>query len=215
MHWVDRGAEPAGLAVERERYTIGWLAYANGPSGTKQPNDSAWRKFRAELYQVFHGLCGYCEEITRGEVDHFRPKKRFPALTYDWSNWVFACNSCNLSKKEKWPAGGYVDPCAKSRGARPESFFQFDIPTRKICPKKGISPARARKARQTIVDLGLNDIHHLAERERFILLLTAAIPEKIDERDAIARELSSLVVLRSEEMSNIARSWLADRGCVV
>ena len=212
MHWVDRGPEPDRLERERNLYTGGWIRYAAGPRGTKPPNDSAWRQFRPELHHVFNWLCGYCEEITRGEVDHFRPKKRFPELTYVWSNWVFACRWCNLLKWEKWPAVGYVDPCAKSQGVHPESFFEFDTSTGKMYPKTGLSPAGTRIAEGTINDLGLNDVPHLKKRRRFIRLISAAIPEDPLLRDREARELLAIIVLRSEEMSSIARSWLAGRG---
>ena len=212
MHWVDRGPEPAKVEEERHRYTGGWIRYAAGPRGTKPPNDSAWRKFYPELQHVFHGLCGYCEEITRGEVDHFRPKKCFPELTYVWSNWVFACRWCNLTKREKWPAHGYVDPCAKSQGVHSESLFEFDTSTGKIYPKPGLNPAGTRLAEDTICDLGLNDLHHLVKRRRCIRLISAAIPEDPSLRGREARELSAIIVLRSEEMSSIARSWLAERS---
>ena len=212
MHLVDRGPEPAGLEQERHRYTGGWIRYAAGLRGTKPPNDSAWRQFHPELQHVFKRLCGYCEEITRGEVDHFRPKKRFPELTYVWSNWVFACHSCNLTKRGKWPASGYVDPCAKSQGVHPESHFEFDTSTGKMYPKTGLSPACTRMAEDTKKDLGLNDPYHLVKRLRFLRLIFAAIPEDPSLRDREARELSAIIVLRSEEMSSIARSWLAERG---
>ena len=211
MHWVDRGPEPAGLEKLRHRYTSGWVKYAAGPRGTKPPNDSAWTQFHPELRNAFCGLCGYCEEITKGEVDHFRPKKQFPELTYVWSNWVFACHWCNLRKLDKWPVGGYVDPCDEPLGVRPESLFEFDTSTGEMYPKASLGPAYTRIAEDTINDLGLNDVHHLAKRRRFIQLISAAIPEDPALRDLTAQALSEIIVLRSEEMSSIAKSWLDQR----
>ena len=120
MHWVDRGPEPASLSQVRERYTPRWIAYYRDDVGAR-PTDSYWRDFHDDLSQVFFNLCAYCEEICRGEVDHFRPKSRFPEQVYQWSNWVLACHDCNLWKSDKWPTGGYVDPCAKTAAARPET----------------------------------------------------------------------------------------------
>ena len=85
MHWVDRGPEPDGLAAVRLGRTNGWVAhYQNGVYN--RPNDSEWRRFSDKLSEAFSGICGYCEERTAGEVDHFRPISRFPSLVYEWSN---------------------------------------------------------------------------------------------------------------------------------
>ena len=66
---------------------------------------------------------------------------------YAWSNWVFACNKCNVTnKKDKWPPGGYVDPCACSFEDRPENFFDFDLDTGDIISKPGLNEQQHRKA---------------------------------------------------------------------
>ena len=105
-----------------------------------------WGNFYSELAGVFLELCGYCEEECRGEVDHFRPKSRFPEHVYQWSNWILACHSCNHRKRDSWPPGEYVDSCAKTIAARPEKFFDFDTTTGLIKPKIGLSQAKRKKA---------------------------------------------------------------------
>ena len=122
MHWIDRGPEPRGLGEIRERYTPRWIGHYRDSVETK-PTDSRWRDFHDELEQRFFGLCGYCESIDKGEVDHFHPKSRFPESVYDWSNWIFACHDCNQAKGDKWPGGGYVDPCAMDESCRPETLL--------------------------------------------------------------------------------------------
>ena len=99
------------------------------------PRDSHWLKFQEDLNLVFQGLCAYCEETCKGEVEHFRPKSRFPLLVYDWSNWLLACHDCNHAKHFKWPDGGYIDPCANSLKARPERYFTFDTLTGELLPE--------------------------------------------------------------------------------
>lgn len=113
MHAVDRGPEPSDLKAIRKQYTPGWVAYYPGKT-RKKPTDSRWQDFHGKLSEAFNGICGYCEDECKGEVDHFRPKKTFPKQVYWWTNWVFACHECNNKKGEKWTAGGYVDPCAKT-----------------------------------------------------------------------------------------------------
>ena len=105
MHWVDRGPEPSRLGEIRSRYTPRWVEHYREGVGSR-PTDSRWRDFIVELREAFGDICGYCESICRGEVDHFRPKVRFPELAYEWSNWVFAWHDCNHAKWNNWPERG-------------------------------------------------------------------------------------------------------------
>lgn len=87
---------------------------------------------RTDLRLDFFERCGYCNaidswKVTYYEIDHFIPKKRNkqPFLTIksntDYSNLVYACRSCNNSKRNKWPTNdqnvpnlnneGFIDPC--------------------------------------------------------------------------------------------------------
>jgi uncharacterized protein (TIGR02646 family) len=212
MHWVDRGPEPVGLAVVRSRYTPGWVErYRNG-IGPK-PSDTHWRDFHGDLSKVFFSLCAYCEELCRGVVDHFRPTSKFPELVYRWSNWVFACqDGCNLLKSDKWPRGGYIDPCTRSRQGRPENFFGFDTLTGEIIPKAGLSPARRKKAIQMTDDLGLNEFHHLTKRREWLWLVSETLNNHSDEQNADLRNVLSRLVARSTQLSSITRAWLVEQG---
>src|SRR5439155_2465679 len=120
------------------------------------------RRYIATLGAVFAGLCAYCEEICRGEIDHFRPKSRYPERVYEWSKWVLACHDCNNKKGEKWPSSGFPDPCSTRH--RCEKIFSFDTQTGEILPSRHLAPAHERRARLIIRDCGLNEYHHLRKR---------------------------------------------------
>ena len=211
MHWVYRGAEPLGLAAIQSRYTTRWVQYYCQNVGNK-PTDSHWLDFRADLSCAFHGLCAYCEEITKGEVDHFRPKSKFPALVYSWPNWLLACHECNHAKLNKWPAAGYVDPCATSKLERPECHFVFDTQTGLISPHESLSSHRRHLANGTIRALRLNDSHHLKKRILWLLLFSSGMPE--DPKALTANTAKRLVHFASREMqfSSIVRAWLFEHG---
>ena len=211
MHSVDRGPEPEQLARIHARYTPRWVRFYGSGTGEK-PGDTRWREFAGDLADAFHGLCAYCEELCRGEVDHFRPKSRYPELVYSWSNWLFACHDCNHAKLDKWPPAGYVDPCARSRTAHPERFFTYDTLTGEILPKGNLSPGRYRKARQTIDDLRLNDWHHLRKRLVWLRLISEVIPDDPAEMTAESEELRAHYCSRTTPFSSITRGWLAERG---
>lgn len=74
----------------------------------------------------FQHCCGYCliTELLAGgmenfELDHFKPKAKFPLLKNDFLNIFYACHVCNKNKWSHWPtdesiAQGYryVDFCS-------------------------------------------------------------------------------------------------------
>jgi len=82
---------------------------------------------KPDLKIDFVSRCGYCNshdewKRTYYEVDHFIPENilTIKSLT-DYSNLVYACRSCNNSKRKKWPTKdqnvpnrnneGFIDPC--------------------------------------------------------------------------------------------------------
>ena len=211
MHWVDRGAEPNGVGPVRSRYTPRWVDFYRQDIGTR-PSDARWRDFHDDLREAFFGLCAYCEENTGGEVEHFRPKSKFPQLVYEWSNWVLACHSCNILKGGKWPPFGYVDPCAKSGPARPERFFIFDTLTGEIEPGAALSPGRRKKAVQTIEELRLNEQHHLEKRLEWVELALMLLTAFEDPQSPVTRNSLGWLVARETQLSSITRTAFAEEG---
>jgi uncharacterized protein (TIGR02646 family) len=213
MHTVDRGPEPAGLKKARERLTPRWVRYYRERKG-KKPADARWRDFQSALSEVFFNLCAYCEQVCKGEVDHFRPKSLFPEHVYEWSNWVYACHTCNHNKLEKWPRGGYVDPCAKSAQVRPEAHFDFDTKTAEIVPKTGATAVQRRRALATIQDLGLNGYHHRKARTQCLELVKIALAG-VGADEYERKRLAAYVASRERAFSSITRKLLRELGCHV
>ncbi len=145
-------------------------------------------------------------------VDHLRPKSHFPEVVYEWSNWLFACHACNQAKGGKWPPGGYVDPCAASKQARPESYFIFDTLTGEILPKEDLTPRRRRKALKIINDLQLNARQLLRDRIEWLHAVSLAVPARPEEdtrhNAAVRRQFAS----RATKWSSISRTFMSERG---
>ena len=167
MRWIERGPEPDGVQEYAQEFTQGWVDYyQHGCS--EFPNDSHWRKYRRLLGSYSNDNCWYCERRCQSyaedigkapTVDHFRPKSRFPALVYVWSNWMFSCSRCNVENKMNlWPPSGYVDPSASEVQERPEQYFDYDAMTGEIVPSPGLTAEAHERAMQTIDDLGLNKL---------------------------------------------------------
>lgn len=210
MHYVDRGPEPEGLKPFRDRYTPRWVAFYRNGEGTR-PSDSHWRDFSWLLASAFHGLCAYCEDRDKGEVDHFRPKSRFPELVYGWTNWVFSCHSCNRAKGEAWPDVGYVDPCDASEDQRPERFFDFDAETGEILPRRGLIRAEVDRAWQMIHDLDLNGWHHWRSRLEWVTFLRNAL-SAMDSESPSRIELVRAAASRDTRFSSVARAVFTHLG---
>lgn len=86
-----------------------------------------YREYKKDLREDFGCRCGYCDDhdyfrITDYQIDHFVPRTQLKSIKLtDYSNLVYACRSCNLSKWNKWPScnekiandgkEGFVDPC--------------------------------------------------------------------------------------------------------
>ncbi len=210
MHFVKRGREPKRLGAIRVRYTPRWVDFYSHGRGRK-PTDEHWLAFREALQDAFFFLCGYCEELCRGEVDHFKPKSRHPHLVYRWSNWVFSCHDCNQMKGEKFPAGGYVDPCALSPSGGPESFFEFDMLTGEILPRAGLGRGAYAKARATIEDLELNAFHHLKKRRQWLHSIDLLLSREAPDDPGHARLIGAVTAVDSP-LSSITRALLGRRG---
>ena len=182
MRWVDRGQEPNDLVGYRLNCTQDWVDYYSRRTGDEPP--AHWSRFRPELGSRFSGKCGYCERQCDLQaehsgrlptLDHFRPRSRYPRLTYEWTNWIFSCHQCNVEyKQDKWPVEGYVDPCASDEVERPERFFDYDDSTGEVKPKSDIEPL----AQRTIIDLGLNSINRRVDRLNWVDWLKERLTER-------------------------------------
>ena len=197
MRWIDRGPEPRGVTGYARRFTQGWIDYFENRVGWR-PEDFYWREFRQTLGSRSKNICWYCERQCYASaesggraptVDHFRPRSKFPALAYVWSNWVFSCRRCNEDNKgDGWPNQGYVDPCAEDVEERPERYLDYDAETGEIIPKDGLAGDNRLKAVRTINDLGLNKLDVRSNRfyhtRRFVSDLSSLPVE--DRQDFIA-----------------------------
>jgi len=206
MHWVDRGPEPKSLAKFRNKYTPKWVEHYSNKNG-KKPTDSYWRDYIDRFSQAFSDNCGYCETLCKGEIDHFCPTSKFPNLVYEWTNWIFSCHDCNNSKLHKWPSFGYLDPCTNLPKERPENFFDFDLDTGEILPKKKLNKVKNNQIWQMINDLKLNAFHHLKGRRNFLYLVSLALSQNsgdTQKKDSLIRKINE----RDFPRSSFLLAWL-------
>ncbi|SIT13380.1 HNH endonuclease [Belliella pelovolcani] len=76
---------------------------------------SDYRRYKDFLAQDFENRCGYtyCLDFWFGgkpnfQIDHFKPKSKFPDLETDYDNLVYSCSFVNRAKSDD--VGSYLDP---------------------------------------------------------------------------------------------------------
>ena len=141
------------------------------------------------------------------------PRRRFPELSFEWLNLVYACHRCNRAKDDSWPGfddeiinqllsaeddkytpvSKYVSPNAAAGQRSASEFFSYDVDTGEILPSSQLPPLQWSMARRTIRDvdlndsqLGENDSNHLWRLRRAQLdMLRTAVNDAEDDNLAI------------------------------
>ena len=121
------------------------------------------------LEEQENSCCPYCEmeiNLNDSQIEHIKPKDKFPKLLADHDNLVACClesKRCGNSKANKWDEL-FINPVIEN----PEDYFEYDIKTGEITPifKEG---NRYEKAKYTIDLLNLNDNRLCNIRRKYIL----------------------------------------------
>jgi uncharacterized protein (TIGR02646 family) len=146
---------------------------------------------RTPLINSSHEKCAYCEgkplECGNIEIDHFKPKSRYPDATFEWENMVPSCHDCNNSKGTH---DTQKEPIINPYDTDPETVFYFD--SIQIIPLSG---NEFDKAQRTINIFGLNALRLLKPRAEVLATLTDYINdikrtmrEYTSENDASRKE---------------------------
>lgn len=207
MHYVARESEPDRLKPMRLRYTQAWIDYYKNGVGNK-PTDRRWREFINDLSVCFNECCGYCEMSCKGEVDHYRPKNKFPELVYEWDNWVFSCHDCNHNKGDHWPSSGLLDPCSTDTFCDgPQCCFIYDLKTGEVLPHKELSRANRSRAKKTIDILCLNLSFRLKVRLAHISMLET-LHKLANYNTRVAAERFARLVVPSAPLNSLTKYYL-------
>jgi uncharacterized protein (TIGR02646 family) len=116
-----------------------WLAKANAAKAeaAAKPDDKSkqafiagksviWREFKPILEHLSDGKCWYSEardKVSYWAVDHYRPKKIYPWLAFDWRNFRLCGGKPNRQKTDQFPL---EDEASRASAASPD--------TRNECP---------------------------------------------------------------------------------
>lgn len=138
----------------------------------------SWKDYSYEIKQELKNymfekeqgyFCPYCElviNLENSQIEHIKPKDKFPKLTGEYSNYLVGCTNsatCGQHKKNTW-SDNFINPTVEN----PEDYLTYDIMTGEIIPKKN-EGIKYEKAKETINILNLNN-KKLCEARRTLIL---------------------------------------------
>jgi len=162
---VQPKPEPSDFKVEVREPGLKFLATTPKPSTKEWNKHSYWTAILPHLYKIHDGICAYYAEwipnnLTSPHVDHFHPKTKYSHLAYEWSNYRLASQLANTRKST---CVDVLDPFS----LQPDSFL-LEFPSLLIKINSQLDPINAKKVKDTIDRLKLNEENQIKSRERWI-----------------------------------------------
>lgn len=155
MHKVDRNNPPKGLEIKDKEF--------QNEIDNNSDIDIKWNSFTKTklkketleaLEEMYAGCCAYCEGDIGGtdyaEIEHFKPKSKFPELAYKYDNLHYSCTKCNKNKGDQY-SELMIEPC-------------IDEPELHIKYEGNYAIAKDEKGSYTIQVVKLNDRVRLKKR---------------------------------------------------
>lgn len=154
MRSLTKSAPPEILVAQATKWTAEYVT-----SGGKT---SPWahQKIKAALILETSGKCAYCEArmlaVSFGDIEHIKPKSRFPEQVVSWENLTLACSRCNSRKSSKYDEDlEFINPYVDN----PDEHLFFLGP---------VIYDRSDRGMYTIHELDLNDMSRVEARMRAI-----------------------------------------------
>jgi uncharacterized protein (TIGR02646 family) len=193
MRALQRTDSPEILQRKAAEWTKNLLSADTKEQHRKAEAQYRHKKIKEALCVMFHGKCAYCESNIRhvdyGDIEHYRPKSKFPALTFEWSNLLLACGVCNGKeyKGDRFPEedqnGPLVNPCEED----PEQHFYFHYePACRIASVYGTSPRG--KTTEEILGLNRNELLTYRSRQMTKLYVIARLAASDPEAESLLKE---------------------------
>jgi 5-methylcytosine-specific restriction endonuclease McrA len=109
MRNVERVAKPKVLTRNASKWKKDFLAALRRRDAVRASQLRSrynHEEVREQLAEMYNNLCCYCEgqvgAVGANQLEHRKPVKLFPRLTFEWENLHLACAACNRAKSKKW-----------------------------------------------------------------------------------------------------------------
>jgi uncharacterized protein (TIGR02646 family) len=140
---VERTEKPKVLKDNAEKWLSEYLTarsnyLKNKTSKNKKILDATEKKYnnkavKEALKTMFFNKCVFCESkithIDYGEIEHFKPKSKYPDYCFEWENLLLSCSICNgkANKGDKFPLEDENGPLINPVEENPDNFFKFEF----------------------------------------------------------------------------------------
>jgi len=126
------------LITTQEKYTQSWIESVNRLKNNKIKTITfAWHDLHKDLRPLLLAMtnnhCSFCDrkfdddEIENSiEIEHFKPKIKFPEASYSWNNLFIICRACNKAKNDEFKVE-LLKP--DSKNYKFDDYFSFDYKT--------------------------------------------------------------------------------------
>lgn len=117
-----------------------------------------YRQQLSLLLDCTNAHCSYCDNYPMGkriikpEIDHFKPKSKYPKIAYKWNNLFAVCRYCQERLDNFDPLLLKPDETDYSF----KTYFEFDFNDYEIKPNRNASMSEKSRAMYTIRILKLN-----------------------------------------------------------
>lgn len=151
MRQLDRGSAPTPPCLAS--YCQGIQTWGDVCAADKSV-------IRASLEIMQGRRCAYCEgglDELGQHIEHFRRKRDYPHLTFDWNNLFWSCDQTDSCGHFKDCGGGpyspddLLNPCQDN----PDDFFLFRTDGT-ISVRIGLEPDKAKRATESLRVFSLN-----------------------------------------------------------
>lgn len=157
MRRIQRKPLPPTAAAAMDRDTKKIAAHVD----PKAEAARIWEVGRAALEDVQRvlrdemapgGRCMYCEDNEGTDIEHFRPRSRYPEETLRWENLLWACSACNSNcKREQFP----VDAAGAALLLDPTDPTVDPLDHLELAPRTGDYLPRSDRGRESHAVFGL------------------------------------------------------------
>lgn len=167
------------------------------------PSENNYTKYKSAIREDFFECCAYClmhETFARGqenfELDHFKPKSKFPDLICQYTNIYYSCHVCNQQKRDCWPSKELY-----SKGYRFVDTCKENFSTH-FKDKDGYWEPISLEGEYTVDRIRLNSKHNIEIRQRIMGLLSLFNEPPIDWDKPLKPQIITIVNRIRQERSN-------------
>jgi uncharacterized protein (TIGR02646 family) len=121
--------------------------------------------------------CMYCSNYEGSDIEHFRPKSRYPDFLFVWDNYLLCCPPCGRAKGNQFPTTNEGEPLLLNPTVdTPWDHLDFDPLTGNIVARwDATTSAENPKGKETVQVLGLSRREGLGNSLRRSFLRVEAV----------------------------------------